>query len=206
MQGSVLAGEDSPRSQGAAQFPRATTAMMAGAALVCAAHHPLPWKFQMSLGWSVHTSACASLEKTVASNHVHRSLALLLVGFTPREPRLRTPAAVPSHEAVSLPQLAKARPDKSTAICSFTVLQKWFTKIVTHECSLPCLCSQWTLSICCKTVRGELVLGWCFAPCKGWGKGTWCFFCGSSIVLIAMRTQKGNYGLYNTTAVIVYSI
>lgn len=49
MQGSVLAGEDSPRAQGAAQFPRAATPVPAGAGLACAAHPPLPWKFQLSL-------------------------------------------------------------------------------------------------------------------------------------------------------------
>ena len=117
MQGSVLAGEESPGAQGAAQLPR-------GGSKGCHPHegrscphlHCPPSsspKASAKPGLKLFTSACASLGKTVASKHIHPSPALLQVRFTPREPQLRALAAIPSHKSASLPQLAKARCDKS---------------------------------------------------------------------------------------------
>lgn len=107
-------------------------------------------------GLKCFTSARASPGKTVGSNPIYSSYALLQVRFTPQEPcRCSLSSQVTTQ---CLPQLDKARCDKSKTnprpphflneISLFLgelvqpAVSKWFIKILTHRCSLFCLSSQ----------------------------------------------------------------
>lgn len=70
--------------------------------------------FSQTWAEALHFSMCISRNKTVISNHMHSSPALLQVRFTPWEPQFRTFTDIPSHK--SLLQLAKTRCYKSKTI------------------------------------------------------------------------------------------